>query len=142
MRLHRDGKLALIRTIPLFADCTGHELERVASIADEVDLREGLRLTTENAPGHEFVIVIEGQADVRRGDEVINTIGPGEFVGEISLVTGQPRTATVVATSAVHALVIEGHAFQRLLEEAPDIREKVDRAVDERLPHDPGTPPG
>jgi len=136
MKLHRDGKVELIRTIPLFAECTAQELARVASIADEIDLREGRWLTTEHAPGQEFVVLVEGHAEVRRGDEVINTIGAGEFVGEISLMTGQPRTATVVATTPVHALVIEGHAFQNLIAEAPDIRAKIERVAAEHMGHD------
>lgn len=136
MKLHKDTKAELIRSIPLFASCTPQEIHQVASIADEIDLREGRLLTTEHAIGHEFVVVIEGSAEVRHGDQVVNTIGPGEFVGEIALVTGEPRTATVVATSPVHVLVIEGHAFQHLLETAPDIRAKVDGVIHARLAHD------
>lgn len=136
MRLHKDAKAELIRSIPLFAECTEHELARVGSIADEIDLEAGRRLTRESSPGQEFVVVIEGTADVRRGDELINTIGPGDFVGEIAIVTGQRRTASVVATSPVHALVIESHAFQRLLAESAEIRAKVERAAWERLEHD------
>jgi CRP-like cAMP-binding protein len=136
MRLHRNAKVDLIRTIPLFAECTPQELARVASIADEIDFVAGRRLTKESAPGAEIVVLVEGTAEVRQGDEVINQIGAGEFVGEIALVTGQPRTATVVATSPVRALVIEGHAFQRLLADAPDIKAKVERTAWEHLKHD------
>ena len=136
MRLHRDAKADLIRTIPLFADCTADELALVASIADEIDFGEGRRLTKESTPGQEFVVLVEGTAEVRQGDHVVNRIGAGEFVGEIALVTDQRRTATVVATSPVHALVIEGHAFQRLLGEAPEIKAKVERAAWEHLQHD------
>lgn len=136
MRLHKDAKAELIRSIPLFAECTEDELARVGSIADEIDLDAGRRLAKESAPGQEFVVVVEGTAEVRRGDEVINTIGPGDFVGEIAIVTGQPRTASVIATSTVHALVIESHAFQRLLAESPEIRAKVERAAWERLDRD------
>jgi CRP/FNR family cyclic AMP-dependent transcriptional regulator len=136
MRLHRDAKVDLIRKIPLFAECTPQELALVASIADEIDFGEGRRLTKESTPGAEVVIMVEGTAEVHQGDQVVNRIGAGEFIGEIALVTGQPRTATVVATSSVHALVIEGHAFQRLLSEAPHIKAKVERAAWEHLQHD------
>ncbi len=132
MRLHKDAKSELIRSLPLFADCTGPEVAEVAAIATELDLGAGRRLATENAEGQEFVVIIDGTADVTQGDTVINSMGPGDFFGEIALVTGQPRTASVVATTPVHALIIEGHAFRRLLEDAPDIREKVERAVAER----------
>lgn len=132
MRLHKDAKSELIRSLPLFADCTPPEVAEVAAIATEIDLGAGRRLATENAEGQEFVVIIDGSAEVTHGDTVINTMNAGDFFGEIALVTGQPRTASVVATTPVHALIIEGHAFRRLLEDAPDIREKVERAVAER----------
>ncbi len=132
MRLHKDAKTELIRSLPLFADCTPPEVAEVAAIADEIDLSAGRRLATENADGQEFVVIIEGTAEVTRGDEVINHLRSGDFFGEVALVSGTPRTASVVASSPVHALVIEGHAFRRLLEDAPDIREKVERAIAQR----------
>jgi len=132
MRLHKDAKAELIRSIPLFAGCTPDEIHEVAAIADEVDLREGKRLTTENTEGREFVVIIEGTAEVHKGDEVVNRIGPGGWVGEIALLTGTPRTATVVATSPVHALVIEGHRFTQLMEHAPQIRAKIEKVLAER----------
>ena len=138
MKLHRDAKVDLIRGIPLFAACSPAELAQVASIADEIDLRDGRRLTPENTPGGELVVVVEGRAEVHQDGRVVNTVGPGEYVGEIALLSGQPRTATVVATTPVHALVIEAHAFQRLLAEAPEIRAKVERSAAERLDRDAG----
>ena len=136
MRLHKDAKTALITSLPLFAGCTPAEVAEVAALATEMDLGTGRRLATEHADGQEFVVIIEGTAEVIRGDEVINRMGPGDFFGEIALLSGEPLTASVVATSPVHALVIEGHAFRRLLEDAPDIRAKVERAHAERLATD------
>jgi CRP/FNR family cyclic AMP-dependent transcriptional regulator len=133
MRLHKDAKAELIRSLPLFADCNSAERAEVAAIADEIDLSAGRQLTVENAEGQEFVVIIDGTASVTQGDTVINTMGAGDFFGEIALLTGEPRTATVTATTAVHALVIEGHAFRRLLEDAPEIRTKVERALADRL---------
>jgi len=132
MRLHKDAKSELIRSLPLFVDCTPPEVAEVAAIATEIDLGAGRQLATENADGQEFVVIIDGTATVTHGDTVVNTLSAGDFFGEIALVTGQPRTASVIATTPVHALIIEGHAFRRLLEDAPDIREKVERAVAER----------
>ena len=132
MRLHKDAKAELIRSLPLFADCTPAEVAEVSALADEIDLSAGRRLATERADGQEFVVIIDGDAEVTKGDEVVNELHAGDFFGEIALVTGEPRTASVIATTPVHALVIEGHAFRRLLEDAPDIREKVERAIAER----------
>lgn len=133
MRLHKDIKTELIRTLPLFADCTPAEIAEVAAIADEIDLQAGRVLAQENAVGREFVAIVEGTATVQHGDDVIATLHAGDFFGEIALMTGQRRIATVVATTAVHALVIEGHAFVRLMEDAPLIRAKVELAMAERL---------
>ena len=132
MRLHKDAKAELIRSLPLFADCTSAEVAEVAAIADEIDLSAGRKLTTQDADGQEFVVIVDGEAEVIKGEEAVNRLGAGDFFGEISLLTGAPRTATVVASTSVHALVIEGHAFRRLLEDAPDIREKVERALADR----------
>lgn len=132
MRLHKDAKAELIRSLPLFRDCNATEVAEVAAIADEIDLRAGRTLATEHADGQEFVVIIDGRATVTQGGSPINQMGAGDFFGEIALLSGEPRTASVVADTDVHALVIEGHAFRRLLEDAPDIREKVERAVAER----------
>lgn len=136
MRLHKDAKAELIRSLPLFRDCTPPEVAEVAAIADEIDLSAGRTLAAEHADGQEFVVIIDGTATVTQGGTVINTMGAGDFFGEIALVTGGPRTASVVADTSVHALVIEGHAFRRLLEDAPDIREKVERVLTERVERD------
>ncbi|MFL6062704.1 MAG: cyclic nucleotide-binding domain-containing protein [Marmoricola sp.] len=136
MRLHKDAKHALITSLPLFAGCTPAEVDEVAALATEMDLGAGRRLATENADGQEFVVIIDGTAEVTQGDQVVNRMGAGDFFGEIALLSGEPRTASVVATSPVHALIIEGHAFRRLLEDAPDIRAKVERAYADRLTAD------
>lgn len=132
MRLHKDTKKALIRSLPLFAGCTGEEIAEVAAIADEIDLPVGRVLTTEHAVGREFVVIVSGSATVRQGESVVARLEAGDFFGEIALLTGRRRTATVVAESAVRALVIEGNAFLRLLEDAPAIRAKVEQALAER----------
>lgn len=133
MRPHTDAKTALIRSLPLFADCTAREIAQVSSIADELTLEAGRVLAQESADGHEFVVIVNGVAGVHRADRRIAKLQAGDFFGEIALLTGLPRTASVVAITKMHALVIEGHAFLRLLEDAPVIREKVERALAERL---------
>src|ERR1700710_2329467 len=97
MKLHRDAKAKLIRSLPLFADCTASEVAEVAAIADEIDLPKGRRLATEHADGQEFVVLVEGRATVSQGDTTIATLGAGDFFGEIALLNGVPRTATVLA---------------------------------------------
>lgn len=131
--LRKNAKVELIKGAPLFAECSRKQLDEIAGIADEIDLREGKELTKEGRPGREFFVLIEGDADVKKGSRRINQMGPGDFFGEISLVTRRPRTATVVATSPVRALVITDRSFRTLLERQPEIQSKVMSALAARL---------
>lgn len=132
MRLRRDAKTTLITSTALFADCTAEEVAEVAAIADEFDFRPGRALTREDTEGNEFLVIIDGTAEVRRGPDVVATLGAGDWFGEVALLTGERRNATVVAATTVHALVIEGHRFRTLLQHAPDVRAKVERVLAER----------
>jgi CRP/FNR family transcriptional regulator, cyclic AMP receptor protein len=131
--LRKNAKVELIKRVPLFAECSRKNLEEIAGIADEIDLREGKELTKEGRPGREFFVLIEGDADVKKGSRRINRMSAGDFFGEISLVTRRPRTATVVATSPVRALVITDRSFRTLLERQPEIQNKVMSALAARL---------
>ena len=131
--LRKNAKVELIKRVPLFSECSRKELGEIAAIADEIDLREGKELTTEGRPGREFFVLIEGTADVKKGSRRINRLGAGDFFGEISLITRRPRTATVVATSPVRALVITDRSFRTALERQPEIQGKVMTALAARL---------
>jgi CRP/FNR family cyclic AMP-dependent transcriptional regulator len=136
MALRKNAKVELIKGVPLFSELGKRELNEVASIADEIDLREGKELTVEGQPGREFFVIIEGDAVVRRGDREINRLGAGDFFGEIALVDDRPRTATVVAETPVRTLVITDRAFRTLLDRSPEIESKVMSARAARLAPD------
>lgn len=131
--LRKNAKVELIKGVPLFSECSRKQLDEIAGVADEIDLREGKELTSEGRPGREFFVLIEGSADVKKGSRRINRMGAGDFFGEISLVTRRPRTATVTATSPVRALVITDRSFRTLLERQPEIQSKVMSALAARL---------
>ena len=131
--LGRNAKVDLISRVPLFARCSRRELAEIASIADEIDLREGKEMTREGERGREFFVLLHGEADVRQDGKTIRKLGPGDFFGEIALVSRVPRTATVVATSPVRALVITDRAFRSLLDHTPQVQGKVLEALAERL---------
>jgi CRP/FNR family transcriptional regulator, cyclic AMP receptor protein len=131
--LHRNQKVELIKRVPLFANCSKHELEEIAHIADEIDLSAGKEMTKEGSRGREFFVLLEGDADVTKDGQRINKLSAGDFFGEIALVSDTPRTATVTATSPVRALVITDRSFRRLLDESPEIQRKVLVALAERL---------
>jgi len=131
--LRRNQKVELIKQVPLFAGLSKRELEQIAAIADEIDLREGKELTTQGKSAREFFVLLEGSADVTKDGQRINQLGDGDFFGEIALVSRSPRTATVTATSPVRTLVITDRSFRRLLEESPQIQLKVLEALAERI---------
>ena len=136
MRLGHNQKIDLIRKVPLFSRLSKPELRDLAMLADEIDLRDGKEMTRQGAAGREFFVLLEGTADVRKNGRKINTLGPGDFFGEIALVSREPRTATVTATSPVRTLVITDRSFRRLLDESPQVKTKVMEAMATRLAPD------
>jgi CRP-like cAMP-binding protein len=136
--LHRNAKIELLRHVPLFGRCSKKELEQIAVLADEIDLPRGKELTKEGEPGREFFVLVTGTANVHRKGRKVNEMRDGDFFGEIALLSGAPRTATVTATSPVRALVVTDRDFRRLLKSTPDMQLKVLEALAERVP--PETP--
>src|SRR3569833_221769 len=132
--LRKNAKLDLLKRVPLFADLSKRELESLAAIADELDLPEGRELTTEGARGSEFIVLAEGSAEVRRRGRTINMLRGGDFLGEIALVTGAPRTATVKTTSPSRVLVLTSGSFRKLLRDTPSLQFKVLETLAKRLP--------
>ena len=136
--LRKNVKVELLKRVPLFARCSKRELEELAALADEVALPEGRKLTVEGASGREFIVLVEGHADVRRKGRKVNSLRSGDFLGEIALVTGTPRTATVTTTSPARVLVITAPAFRGLLRRMPSLQLKVLETLAERLPDEYG----
>ena len=133
MRLHKDAKIDLLKNVPLFAGCSKSELQRIASLADELDLADGATLIREGERGREFIVVASGTVRVTRNGRELRELGAGDFIGEIALVADVPRTATVTATSPVRLLVVTDRAFRGLLEQMPSIAKKVLQSLGERL---------
>jgi CRP/FNR family cyclic AMP-dependent transcriptional regulator len=134
--LRKNAKVELIKHVPLFSHCSKKELGMVAQIADEIDLPEGKTLMREGDRGREFFVLVDGNADVRRRGRKLNSLGAGDFFGEIALVSHRPRTATVTTTSPVRALVVTEQSFRSLLDRAPDVHRKVLQALADRIAGD------
>ena len=88
----------------------------------------------QGAPGRELIVLVDGEATVERDGATIAFRRSGDFLGELALVTGRPRTATVIATTDLHTLVIDRLSFDRILRDVPTLATKVLKAVAERLP--------
>ena len=117
--LERLGKLAM------FGGCSSKELRDVARIVDELQVAEGRVLMTQGDAGQEAFVIEEGTAEVRRNGKVIATVGPGAYVGELSLIDAGPRSATVTAITPMRVLVIGTREFSTLLDEVPGLARRV-----------------
>lgn len=137
MPLRHDAKTELLKKVPLFAECSKSELRQLARIADELDLREGTVLTREGRTAHEFFVLVEGTVRVSKNGKKLAELGPGDWLGEIALLTKAPRTATATATSPVRALIITDRDFRKLVADVPSIAMKMLSCVAERLARTP-----
>jgi CRP-like cAMP-binding protein len=131
--LRKDAKIELLKRVPLFAHCNKRQLTAVAQLADLVEVPAGTELMREGEFGREFLIFAEGAGEIRRKGRKIDTVGPGDFVGEMALLTGAPRNASVKTTADSTLLAVTGRAFDGLLDQSPDIQRRVLRALAERL---------
>jgi CRP/FNR family transcriptional regulator, cyclic AMP receptor protein len=133
VRLGKDSKVKLIEKVPLFSKLSRKGLEDVAHLADELDLPAGKVMAKEGDRGREFFVLLDGEADVKKGDQSVNKMGAGDFFGEIALVTHMPRTASVTAIGDVRVLVITERDFNALLKRSPDISRGIAEALAERI---------
>jgi cAMP-dependent protein kinase regulator len=103
---------------------------------DEIDLPEGKELTTEGQFAYEFFIIEEGTASVTRGAEHVSELGPGDFFGEIGLLESERRTASVVTSSPMRAIVMTGRDFRVMERDLPRVAQQIREKIRERLAAD------
>lgn len=128
-----DSKLDLLRSIPLFSELGRRELERVEQLTDEVDLPAGQVLMRQGDVGREMYVLASGGARVERNGELLSTMTPGAFIGDISLLSEGTRTATVTLTAPSRLLVLGHREFHELMDEMPSVRAGVLRSIAEKL---------
>ena len=129
----RDEKIDLLRTVPLFHGLRDRELERISALADVIDLPANRRIMSQGERGAEMFVLVSGTARIERDGEILADRGAGEVLGEIALLDGGPRTATVTLTEASRLLVLARREFQTLLDEFPEVRLHVLETVARRL---------
>lgn len=128
-----DGKVEALRAVSLFGGLRQRELEQVAQLADEVDLPAGHVLMREGESGSQMFIIASGEAKVERGGREIAREGPGSFLGEMSIVSEGPRTATATLTQPSHLFVLAHREFHSLMDDVPAVRTCVMDEVARRL---------
>jgi CRP-like cAMP-binding protein len=119
--------------VPLFSDCSNRDLQTIGRVVKDIDHRAGTVIAREGEPGVGLFVIVEGEAEVTIGGMKKATLGPGEFFGEIALLDGGPRTATVTATTDVKLLGLTEWVFRGLMQEHPSIAIKTLQQMAGRL---------
>ncbi|MEX2652885.1 MAG: cyclic nucleotide-binding domain-containing protein [Acidimicrobiia bacterium] len=128
--------VARLKSIPLFSQLSKRERKAIAQHADEVQIPQGTKIIEQGRVANELLVIERGTADVLDGEAVIAQIGPGDVVGEIGLLRYSRRTATVVATSAIDAIVMYGPELMAMKSSVPLVFEQLDRLIAERIGSD------
>ncbi|HEU4480240.1 MAG TPA: cyclic nucleotide-binding domain-containing protein, partial [Actinomycetota bacterium] len=125
--------LEALRSVPLFANLSDRELGFVARQAKEVHFPAGREICKEGEMGAGMHVVLEGETKVKIKGRTRRRMGPGAFFGEIAVLDGGPRSATVVAETDVHTLSIPFWNFKSLMKEHPAMSLKMLEEVCRRL---------
>jgi len=121
-----------LKSIPLFGDLPGDELDQIAPFAEEAQVEEGKELVKEGEYSYEFMAIEDGTATVTRGGEEVAELGPGDFFGEIGLLERDLRNATVTAASPIRLITLTGWDLKRLEKSSPDAIENIRSVIEER----------
>ncbi|MFL6240110.1 MAG: cyclic nucleotide-binding domain-containing protein [Actinomycetes bacterium] len=131
--MKKDAKIDRLSQVPMFSACSRKDLGTIARYADELSVEAGTPLVREGAAGREFYVLVEGKAAVTRGGREIATLGPGNYFGELSLLDGDKRDASVTATTPADLLVLGTREFATVLEDVPQITRKLLAGMARRL---------
>jgi CRP-like cAMP-binding protein len=130
----------LLRTVPLFAGMTDTAIESVRGLAREVEFVGGEQLVRQGDPGETFLVIVEGRARVDQDGDTLRELGPGDYLGEIALIDGGPRTASVTAMEPIRALMVERTEFRRLIDDFSAVRFDVLTALTQRIRREASSP--
>jgi CRP-like cAMP-binding protein len=129
-----EHRIGLLREVWLFSACNEEEIERIAAMAEPRTVDAGTQVTREGDEGLEFFVVVEGEAIASVDGDEIGRIGAGGFFGEMALIDGGERVATVTAAAPMSLLVLGRHEFNEMLEIAmPAVTPKLLAVVGARM---------
>jgi CRP-like cAMP-binding protein len=114
-----------LRNVSLFSACTNRDLQKIARASDELSLPAGALIVDQGQTGREAFVLLEGSATVRRNGKKVATLGPGDVIGELSLLDHGPRTASVTCETECLLLVLEQRNFVGVLDDVPALAHKM-----------------
>jgi CRP/FNR family transcriptional regulator, cyclic AMP receptor protein len=121
-----------LQSIPLFESLPRDARSVIAQHADEIDVDEGTDLVRQGEFAYEFFVIEEGGADVLRDGERIAGLGPGDFLGEMGIVSQAVRNATVRTTASGTVMVMTSQDFRAMQRSNPTVASQIEAAVEER----------
>jgi CRP-like cAMP-binding protein len=121
-----------LASIDLFSSLSKRERTEIAGRADEIDVPEGTHLVREGEFAYEFFVIEDGSAEVLRDGQHVADLGPGDFLGEIGIVTRAPRNASVIAREPTRVMVLSEQDFRGVARSFPTVAEQIREAVRER----------
>jgi CRP-like cAMP-binding protein len=121
-----------LQSIPLFESLPRDQRSVVAQHADEIDVDEGTDLVRQGEFAYEFFVIEEGGAEVVRDGQRVAELGPGDFLGEMGIVSKATRNATVTTTTKSKVIVMTEQDFRSMSRSNPDIAGRIQAAVEER----------
>ena len=131
--MQQRQRVAELSKVPLFANCSKRDLARLLSRVRTESVDAGHTLFVEGAPSANLYVILSGSAIVRKNGRRIARLGPGDVVGELSVILGGPRTATVEADTPIEWLVLDRESLRQAIDEVPGLGWKVLQSVAARL---------
>jgi CRP-like cAMP-binding protein len=129
----RSDKVDMLKQIPLFASLSQKDLMEVAKRADEVEVAKGTVIADQGERGNQCFVILRGTVAVRRNNRRISLHDEGEVLGEMSLIDGKPRSASLRVESDANLLVIHRHDFRYLIDNLPGFDRKLLISLSARL---------
>jgi CRP/FNR family cyclic AMP-dependent transcriptional regulator len=132
-RVSQDDKIDRLEDVAMLAGCSRRQLRAIARISEVIEVAEGTVLARSGEPGQEFFLILDGTARVEVSARKRSRLQPGQYFGEMSLLDGGPRSATVVADTPLRLLVIKRGDFATLLREAPELTQSLLATLSRRV---------
>lgn len=121
----KQTKMEHLAAVPLFEGVSKKELEKIAKAGDEIKMAAGTVIVDQGQTGREAFVILHGSVTVKRNNRKLAALGPGDVVGELSLLDHGPRTATAVCDTDCELLVIDQRHFKAVLEQVPTLASKL-----------------
>jgi CRP-like cAMP-binding protein len=132
-RVSQDDRVDRLEEVALLDGCSRRQLRAIARISDVIEVPAGTVLAKRGAPGDEFFLILDGSAHVDVSPRKRSRLEPGQYFGEMSLLDGGPRSASVIAETPLRLLVIKRRDFTTLLREAPELTQNILATLSRRV---------